>query len=351
MVMNAENFESTINGESVQLYHIFSQNISCFVTNYGARVVSLSTMDKDARMVDVVLGFDSIDEYLRANEKYHGATIGRYANRIANGSFTIKNTTFNISKNLDNNSLHGGFEAFHNRVWKCLSHENDKIVLQYISPHLEEGFPGELDTQVTFSIEGSTLKIDYKAISTEDTIFNPTHHSYFNLNGEGSGSVLNHVLAINSDFYTPVGHDKIPIGSLEMVADTPFDFTRKKEIGADINNDHLQLEYGGGYDHNFVINQYVSGELNLAAEAIGDDTNIKMEVWTTEPGVQLYSANHFDGSDIGKSGRNYGQRTAFCLETQHFPDSPNQSHFPTTILEANGVFKSSTEFRFSVAHS
>jgi len=348
MVMNAAQFEKMIDGKLIHLYHIFSENISCFITNYGARVVSLTTRGKDSRKVDVVLGFDSIDGYLQANEKYHGATVGRYANRIANGSFSIGNDTYTLAKNNGDNSLHGGITGFHNQVWDCLEQEDNSILLELVSPHLQEGFPGEVKTHVKFSIVDSTLHIDYEAISSEDTVLNLTHHSYFNLNGEGSCDVLQHLLKINSDFYTPVDRNTIPIGSLEMVADSPFDFTRKKTIGTDISLNNEQLEIGDGYDHNFALNQYVEGELNFAAEAIGDESQIKMEVWTTEPGIQFYSANHLNGEDSGKSGNPYHRRSAFCLETQHFPDSPNQSHFPSTLLPANQVFRSTTEYRFSI---
>jgi len=347
MDMNTANFESTINDKPVHLFHLQSQDISCYITNYGARVVSLIIPDAEGKPTDIVLGFDSIGRYLQADEKYHGATIGRYANRIAKGSFTLNETNYTLAKNNGNNSLHGGIKAFHNQVWACISQEPDKVILELTSPHLEEGFPGELKVQVTYSIIDSKLQINYKAVSSEDTILNLTHHSYFNLNGEGSGSILNHTLKLNSEFYTPVNQSTIPTGSLEMVSDTPFDFTTKKEIGTDIDNDDQQLEYGGGFDHNFVINQYVKGELNFAATAIGDRSKIKMDVWTTEPGIQFYSANHLSGLDIGKSGSKYEKRSAFCLETQHFPDSPNQSHFPSTLLMANQIYNSKTEYRFS----
>ena len=347
--MNTANFETTIHEEPVQLFHLKSQNISCFITNYGARVVSLSTLDKHKEMVDVVLGFDSIDGYLNANEKYHGATIGRFANRIANGAFKIQDKSYTLTQNSGENSLHGGINAFHNKAWKCLLQEENKLTLELISPHMEEGFPGELNVQVTFRIQGSTLKIDYKAVAKSDTVINLTHHSYFNLNGEGSGSILNHSLLINSEYYTPVNAKAIPTGTVKMVADSPFDFTKEKKIGDEIDNDNIQLEYGNGYDHNFPINHYVKGELNFVAKAYGDKTNIKMEVWSTEPGVQFYTANHLNGSDQGKSGRAYDKRSAFCLETQHFPDSPNHPHFPSTILPANQTFISSSEYRFSVS--
>lgn len=346
--MNAVNFESTLQGEPVQLFHLQSQNLSCFITNYGARVVSLTTLNRDTQMVDVVLGFDSIDGYLNANEQYHGATIGRFANRIANGAFKIRDTSYELARNNGENSLHGGINGFHNRVWKCISQEKNKLVLELVSPHLEEGFPGTLKTHVTYTVQGSTLQIEYNAISDQDTIINLTHHSYFNLNGEGSGTIMNHILLLNSEYYTPVNANTIPTGTVSMVTDTPFDFTRKKAIGSEIDSDNLQLLHGDGYDHNFVVNQYVEGELNMVAEAYGDLSNIKMSVWSTEPGVQFFTANHLDGSDIGKSGRHYGRRSAFCLETQHFPDSPNQSHFPTTLLRANQNFNSKTEYRFSI---
>lgn len=346
--MNAANFETTIQDKPVRLFHLYSQNISCFITNYGARVVSLSTLDKDFRMVDVVLGFDSIEGYLNANGKYHGATIGRYANRIAGGTFQLNGATHILAQNKGGNSIHGGSNGFHNKVWTCISHNENEITLELISPHMEEGFPGELTTQITYKIQGSSLLIEYRATSLKDTIINLTNHSFFNLNGEGSGTILNHTLLINSDYYTPVNENFIPIGSVDMVSDTPFDFTKKKEIGLDIDQDNVQLNLGHGYDHNFVLNQYVEGDLNLAAKVIGDKSNIKMEVWTTEPGIQFYTANHLNGSDTGKSGEKYTKRTAFCLETQHFPDSPNQSKFPSTTLKANQNFLSRTEYRFSI---
>ena len=337
--MNKANFEHSVNGKSVELFHIFSNNISCYITNYGARVVALKTLDHHSKEVDVVLGFDSLDGYLTASQKYHGATIGRYANRIAHGEFKINDSTYKLSQNSNGNTLHGGEQAFHNRVWTCISHDDQKVVLGLISP-------GELEVQVSYSIKGSTLHIEYKATSSEDTIINLTHHSYFNLNGEGSGSILNHLLSINAEYFTPIDNNKISTGTLEMVADTPFDFTRKKEIGKDIENDHEQLKFCNGYDHNFVLNQYVEGELNLAAVAWGEKSNIKMEVWSTEPGIQFYTASRLEGK--GKSGENYHSREAFCLETQHFPDSPNHSHFPTTLLKTNQIFKSNTEYRFSI---
>lgn len=346
--MNNSNFEFPVGDKDVQLCHIFNSSISCYITNYGARIVSLNTLDAQSNMVDVVLGFDSLEGYLNASEQYHGATIGRYANRIANGSFVLNEKEYTLAQNNGANSLHGGINAFHNQVWNVIEYTDVKVVLELTSPHMEEGFPGHLITQVTYSIEGSTLKIDYKATTSEETVVNFTHHSYFNLNGEGSGSTLNHLVKINAEYYTPLNRDTIPLGPLNMVSDTPFDFTVPKTIGRDIEMEDEQLEIGNGYDHNFVLNQYIKGDLNLAAFAVGDVSGIKMEVWTTEPGIQFYTASHLDGSDVGKSNVKYGSRHAFCFETQHFPDSPNHSHFPSTILKTSETFESCTEYRFSV---
>jgi len=346
--MNGAKFDTIHDGKSIQLYHISSKSLSCYITNYGARVVSISTLDRHKNKVDVVLGFDSIQAYFSASEQYHGATVGRFANRIANGNFQLNGTTYTLTKNNGPNSLHGGEKGFHNQVWECISSSESCVILQLVSPHLDEGFPGELTTKVTYKVEGSVLKIDYQATTTRDTVINLTHHSYFNLNGEGSGSILDHQLQLNAEYYTPVDTNLIPKGSIEMVTDTPFDFTKQKRIGENIDDDHQQLRIGGGYDHNFVVNHYEVGHINLVGKVIGDTSGIMMEVWSTEPGVQFYSANNLDGQDTGKSGRNYHPRTAFCLETQHFPDSPNQLHFPSTLLSVNQEFKSSTEYRFYI---
>ncbi|MDF1698843.1 MAG: galactose mutarotase [Saprospiraceae bacterium] len=346
--MNYANFESKIDLKPVRLFQIKSNSFSCFITNYGARIVSLQVVDKAMKMTDVVCGFNTLDEYIGASEQYHGATVGRFANRIADGNFIINNTSYYLQKNNGPNSLHGGVKAFHNQVWSCIANDEKSVKLELVSPHMEEGFPGELRVQVLYSIQGSTLQIKYKATTTKDTVVNFTHHSYFNLNGEGTGSILNHLLKINSDYFTPINHNGIPTGNIKMVIDSPFDFTNSKQMGSQIEEDNVQLVYGDGYDHNFVLNQFVEGEINKAAEAIGDQSGIKMEAWTTEPGVQFYTANHFDGTDIGKSGINYDRRSAFCLETQHFPDSPNQKHFPSTLLRANQIFDSVTEYRFSI---
>jgi len=313
--MNIDRFHTSINGKEVSLYRIFSNNISC---------------------------------YINADEQYHGATVGRYANRIANGKFSIDGTDFTLDLNNGPNSLHGGKEALHRKVWSVKESDGQKIMLECVSPHMEEGFPGELTVQVTYQIKGSDLVISYAAKSTENTIINLTHHSYFNLNGEGSGTVIDHLLKINSEYFTPIDQNTIPNGKLELVSGTPFDFSVEKKIGQDLDSGNEQLQRGYGYDHNFVVSNYVAGNLGYVASAKGDKSGLEMQVWSTEPGVQFYSANHLSGKDIGKMGVNYHAREAFCLETQHFPDSPNQSHFPSTLLVANEIFKSVTEYRFSL---
>ncbi len=346
--MNADRFTSEVDGKQVSLFHISNSYISCYVTNYGARVVSLIVNDKQSDPTDVVLGFDSLEGYLNADEQYHGATVGRYANRIANGRFSIGEKEYKLALNNPPNSLHGGFSAMHNQVWSVSSHEKNSITLDHVSPHMEEGFPGELSTQIIYELKGGDLVISYKAKSTEDTIVNLTHHSYFNLNGEGSGSVMNHRLKLNSEYYTPVNINTIPTGKINLVSGTPFDFTSKKELGTDIDLEDEQLVYGYGYDHNFVVNNYQKGIVGFVAKIDGDLSGIEMEVWSSEPGVQLYTANHLNGKDLGKQGGRYTKRSAFCLETQHFPDSPNQIQFPTTVLKFGDILTSQTEYRFGL---
>lgn len=345
--MDPAAFSAIYRGKEVALYKISNEYLTCYITNYGARVVSLITKDKSGQSYDVVLGFDSIDGYFDADEKYHGATVGRFANRISGGEFYIGEQKYVLDKNNGPNSLHGGPGAFHNQVWDVIEITEKEVLLKYISPHMEEGFPGELFTTVSYKLVGSDLRISYEAIASEDTIINLTHHSYFNLNGEGTGHVLDHLLEINSEYYTPVNANTIPTGKLDLVSGTPFDFQKEKSIGRDIHLADDQLALGFGYDHNFVVRLSEKNELSYVAKAKGDKSGISMEVWSTEPGVQFYSANHLSGKDIGKSGKRYCKHGAFCLETQHFPDSPNQDHFPSTLLKLNNKFTSCTEYRFA----
>lgn len=346
--MNVDQFDALIDEKRVTLLKIYNNHITCYITNYGARVVGLLVNDRQSEPVDVVLGFDSIDGYLSAAEKYHGAIVGRFANRIANGKFFIDDKEYSLAINNPPNSLHGGVSAMHNQVWSIVNQESNSIILEYVSPHMEEGFPGELLTQVKYELKGSDLVINYNAKSTKDTIINLTHHSYFNLNGEGRSTALDHDLRINAEYYTPINQNTIPTGKLDLVDGTPFDFTSKKKLGAHINEENEQLQFGYGYDHNYVINNYEKNTLGFVANITGNLSGINLEVWSTEPGVQLYTANHLNGEDVGKSGKSYTKRSAFCLETQHFPDSPNQAQFPSTFLSETDVFTSRTEYRFGL---
>lgn len=346
--MDIAKFERIIDGSQVQLVHLHNQLMSCYITNYGARLVALNVAGFDGLDVDVVLGFDSIDGYLNANEKYHGATIGRYANRIANGTFSLDGTSYILEANNGPNSLHGGSDGFHTKVWSIEKRTESEVTMRYISSHMEEGFPGRLTVDVTYALRGTDLVITYKATSDQATVINLTHHSYFNLNGEGDGTVLRHQLQINADSYTPVNSTVIPDGRIVQVATTPFDFRISKAIGTDIDQEDEQLRIGSGYDHNFVVSAEEGSELSHVATAIGDQSEIIMDVWSTEPGVQLYTGNHLNGHDIGKNRKAHKRREAFCLETQHYPDAPNQEFFPSTLLEAGEVFESQTEYRFSL---
>jgi aldose 1-epimerase len=341
-----ENFQQIINGQSVNLLYLKAENIQVAITNYGARIVSLLVKDKEDEWFDVVIGFDSLKEYLATDEIYHGTIVGRYANRIAKGAFTVNNQTYHLPINNGVNHLHGGPNGFHNVVWTIEKADDASIELSYFSKDGEEGFPGNLDIRVIYTIQSNALQIDFVATCDKDTVINVTNHAYFNLNGQGSGSVEKHQLHINASYFTAIDETLIPTGELLSVANTPFDFTTVKEIGLHINEKHPQLNYGKGYDHNFILDK--NGQaLTLAAKAIGDQTGIALEVLTTEPGVQLYTGNFMKGNNRIKQGFRDEYRSGFCLETQHFPDSPNHPNFPSTLLRAGDTFQSTTIFRFS----
>ncbi|MFC3196136.1 aldose epimerase family protein [Parapedobacter deserti] len=320
------------------------------ISDFGARIVSLLIPDKHGDPTDVVLGFDSIQAYLQANEPYHGATIGRFANRIANGRFTIGNETFQTEPNNGPNALHGGAKGFHNQIWDSRTVANKQVDFYYVSADGEEGFPGKLSVMVKYRLtDDNELIISYRAETDKPTVVNLTNHAFFNLNGEGSGDVLDHLLQINADHYLPVNDHQIPTGVVASVDSTVFDFRQPKAIGQDIAQSNEQLANGnGGYDHNYVINpQQRPGEHPIAT-VYAPQTGIRLEVCTSEPGIQFYSGNFLNGSDRGKRGRPYEKYGAFCLETQHFPDSPNQQDFPSTLLVPGHVFQTETKYRFSV---
>lgn len=324
--------------------------LSAKITNYGGIVMSLNVPDKSGQLGDVVLGFETVEEYLEPHP-YFGALIGRYGNRIANGKFTLEGKDYNLSQNDGPNSLHGGLKGFDKVIWDAkLLHTADgpALELTYLSKDGEEGYPGNLLVKVIYTLtHDDALRIDYTANSDETTVINLTHHSYFNLAGAGGSDILNHDLLLNAAHFTPVDETLIPTGEIKPVAGTSFDFTQPTKIGLRINQDDEQLKFGLGYDHNWVLNS-TDGALALAARVSEPSSGRVMEVWTTEPGIQFYSGNFLDGSNIGKGGKVYQHRFGFCLETQHFPDSPNQPNFPSTVLKASQTYTSTTVYKFSV---
>ena len=302
------------------------------ITNYGARVVSL--MDSRCNKVnfeDIVLGFDNIDNYINADEKYFGATIGRYGNRIKDGKFIINYKEYYLEKNNGSNHLHGGEKGFSDVVWDAKQIDNQTLELKYFSNSMEEGYPGNLNIKVVYNLNDSNeLKIEYFAKTDESTYVNLTHHSFFNLLGAGNGTINEHLLYINANSFTPINETLIPTGDIEFVENTPFDFTVPTKIGKRINQDNNQLNYGKGYDHNYVLNNSLSKEI-IAAKVFEKEFGRTLEVYTNEPGMQFYGGN-FLSSTNGKHDKAYKKRSAFCLETQHFPNSPNQANFPSVPL-------------------
>jgi aldose 1-epimerase len=341
-------FGKTADGTPVDLYTLTnSKGVRVAITNYGGIVVSLFTPDRNGNPGDIVLGFERLEDYLKGHP-YFGAIIGRYGNRIAKGRFTLDGVEYKLAQNNGENHLHGGLVGFDKKVWKArdfVDAEGQHLELRYTSPDGEEGYPGNLDVTVTYSLnEQNQLRIDYVATTDKPTVVNLTNHSYFNLAGEGD--ILGHLLRLNADYFTPVDAGLIPTGELRPVKGTPFDFTEPTPIGARIEQDDEQLRYGRGYDHNFVL-RGGGGSLAEAAEVYEPKTGRVLRVLTTEPGMQFYTGNFLDGTLRGKYGRVYHRRTGFCLETQHFPDSPNKPHFPTTVLRPGQTYRSTTIYEFS----
>lgn len=317
------------------------------ICNYGAAITKICLTDKNGQQKDLVLGFKDLDDY-KKNDRFLGVTVGRYANRIANATFELEDVTYKLNPNNSINSLHGGHKGFHHQFWNLQNIEKNKVKLSYVSPDLEEGFPGNLNVSVQFELTDlNEIIIDYTASTDKTTVINLTNHAYFNLNDESSGTCTQHLLQIHADFITPINNSGIPSGKLMAVLNTAFDFRQPKTISQDINSTDQQLEFGSGYDHNFVLKNYDTS-LQLAAAAIGDLSGIKLEVFTTEPGLQLYTGNFLTDTALGKSGKPNSYRTGFCLETQHFPDSPNCPQFPSTVLNAGETFESTTVYKFTV---
>ena len=322
------------------------------VTNFGAIITSIKVPDRDGRMADVALGYDDIASYTNAVDKpYFGAIVGRYGNRIAKGEFSIDGESYRLAINNDPNSLHGGVIGFDKVIWEAEADDSkNAVVLRYLAKDGEEGYPGNLQCQVTYTLtDENSIEIDYLATTDKATPVNLTQHTYFNLKGEGEGDILGHELMINAQRFTPVDKTLIPTGKTPVVQGTPFDFTKPKTIGRDINADDEQLEFGLGFDHNWVLDKGgQTGEMTLAARVHEPTTGRVLEVFTTEPGIQFYCGNFLDGRLTGKSGKKYVHRGGFCLETQHYPDSPNQPSFPSTILKPDDEYVTKTIFKFSV---
>lgn len=342
-------FEYQIDGKNT---HLFILRNACgmyvALTDYGARIVSILVPDKHGNLTDVALGFDSIKGYLDAYEVYHGATIGRYANRIAKGIFNLNGKPYSLELNNGTNSLHGGPGGFHSKVWDRRINIEKAIDFVLLSPDGDEGFPGNVKVNVNYELTNDNeIIITYRASTDQDTHLNLTNHTFFNLNGEGNGDILSHELQIYSDKYIPIDSVQIPLGHEESVAGTAFDFRNSKPIIDNIGNDDVQITHGNGYDHTFVTRDSNTSPI---ATAFSSQSGICMDVYTSEPGVQLYTGNFLDGQDIGKSGHEYKQHSAFCLETQHYPDTPNQLHFPSTLLCQGKEYHSKTIYKFSLKH-
>lgn len=347
-----KDFELEIDGKKTKLYTIKNSNgIEATFCNYGQRLVSLVVPDKNGIKADIVLGFNSLQEYIDADEPYFGATIGRYGNRIKKGKFTLNNKTYTLATNNGENHLHGGKKGFNSVVWDAIQSSENELIFYRVSKDMEEGYPGNLDVTVNYKLtENNELIINYKAKSDKPTVINLTHHSFFNLAGEGNGTINNHLLQINADAYTPVDKTLIPTGKIADVKNTPFNFLEAKPIGKDLKVDDEQLNFGLGYDHNFVLNNSPKNELGyvFAAKVVEPTSGRTMEIFTDEPGLQFYGGNFLNGKAIGKSRKPYVFRGAFCLETQHFPDSPNQPNFPSTTLYAGEVYTSLCIYKFGI---
>lgn len=340
------------NGEDVYIFTLRnSKNTEATIINYGCRIVTLKTADRDGKFADIALGFDNLPQYLEKNP-FFGAVAGRYANRIANGEFTLDGHTYHLAKNNGENTLHGGLVGFDKKVWDAedvSGSSGHSLRLRYVSKDGEEGFPGTLTTNITYTLtDDNELKIEYEATTDKKTVLNLTNHSYFDLSGEGSGEIVDHVVQINADKFTPSNAGQIPTGELKPVDGTPFDLRKPTPIKAHVDSKDQQIQYAGGYDHNFVLNRSGNGP-SFAAHAMDPKSGRVMEVFTTQPGVQFYTGNHLANGIKGKNGATYNFRYGLCFETQHFPNSPNQPNFPTTELDPGQRFHQVTIFKFSVA--
>ncbi len=349
-LVDAANFETTIDGKDVKLYTLTSETgLTMQVTNFGAHVVSLWTPDKDGNYADVVLGHNTVDEYVNhQGERFIGCVVGRYANRIANGQFTLDGNTYNLPINNNGQSLHGGLKGIDLVVWDVEEVTDNSITLTYLSPDGEEGYPGNLNIKMIYSLTpDNAFKIQYSATTDKPTHVNLSHHGFFNLKGEGAGTINDHIMMINADSITPVNEVLIPFGQHMDVTGTPFDFRTPTAIGERVDEVNEQLKNAGGYDHNWVLNRETANEVELAAAVYEPTTGRLMEVYTDQPGMQFYGGNFFNGSGNGKYGATYNYREAIAMETQKFPDTPNQPNFPSTRLNPGEEYTHTCIYKFS----
>jgi len=345
-IIHEADFITVHNGKQTSLHTLKNKNgLVAQVTNYGAITVSIYVPDRNGMLADIVLGYDNINAYINGNGPYMGAICGRVANRIGKGKFTLENRTYSLAVNNGPNHLHGGIAGFNKAVWDVVRSTPNSVQLEYLSRNGEEGYPGNLKILATYTLtDENEFRLDYLATTDETTIVNLASHSYFNLAGEGSGSIYDQELMINGEFYTPTDETNVPTGEIRSVKGTPMDFTVTKKIGKDIDQPDEQLRFGSGYDHNWVL-KHRPGELGLAAVAQDSKSGRIMEIFTTQPGVQFYSSNWMEG-EKGKRGHIYGKRQAFCLETQLFADAINIPHFPSVILNPGEEYKHSCVHRF-----
>lgn len=339
-----------VDGQAVELYTLQNdKGAEATITNYGGTIVTLMMPDRAGERVDVVLGCDSIDGYVKGTS-YFGALIGRYGNRIAKGEFILEGKTYKLARNNNGNALHGGRKGFDRAIWNArpvASKLGAALELTYLAQDGEEGYPGNLEVVAVYTLTNDNeLRLDFKAKTDKTTVVNLTQHSYFNLSG--AGSILDHLVTINADRITPVHEDQIPTGEIKSVEGTPFDFRKPTAIGARIEDPDTCLQYGQGYDHNWIINQKKPGELCFQARAESLKTGIVLDVFSTEPAVQFYTGNFLDGTIVGKNGLGYERRSGFCFESQHYPDSPNQPAFPSTVLKPSQAYRNTIIYKFSV---
>lgn len=343
-------FETEVNGQPVKLYTLHAGDITMQVTNYGARVVSLWTPGSDGTYQDIVLGYETIGRYVdNTGERFLGAVVGPYANRIAGGRFTLDGTEYTLPVNNNGQTLHGGLNGLDRVVWEVVSATDDKLVMHYKHADGQEGFPGNLRIEMTYSLTPQNeFRIDYDASTDKPTVVNLSHHPFFNLKGEGNGTILDHVLTINASRTTPVDSVLIPTGEIADVTGTPFDFRTPHAIGERIDADNEQLRNGGGYDHNWIADRTTADGIELIATVLEPASGRTVEVWSDQPALQFYSGNFFDGSSVGKYGRPQRYRESLALETQKYPDSPNHPDFPSTVLRPGETYKQVCIYKFGV---